>query len=127
MKQNFTIEQINLVKNAVSSYNVEVSFNRSGNINVAVNNHPRKLQWTFYTYSDGRVVIRRKALSSYWLPYGHNHWSIHPLNMIGRKKTNNWGYRPFDFDNSKFNSLDSAIEYFINYLNRNYSTYKIAA
>ena len=141
-KINFTdSELLNVIKVLSPRFNVRI--NKAGNITVSdptekvSNAHqiasafmqnysysPKEIRgyWTLYTYGNGKFLWRRHDGDGY----------CYPLNMSGRKfegevtkyrnaetgRIEYQGYKPYNIEMSKFNTLDEALNYFINYLKK---------
>ena len=104
MKKNFTDSEIAFLKLMLGS-KLNVSINRAGNIKVINPNEPEH--------------------RSYWGCTSHKFWVLYHNNMgYLWRRHDGCGYcyplniRPFDIKNSYFNSLNEALEYFVNYLKK---------
>ena len=128
MKKNFTDSEIAFLKLMLGS-KLNVSINRAGNIKVINPNEPEHRSYWGCT-SHKFWVLYHNNMGYLWRRHDGCGY-CYPLNMIGRKKegnpfiytdenghTHKEYYRPFDIKNSYFNSLNEALEYFVNYLKK---------
>lgn len=116
MKQNFSYEEIGkLAVKLVNNLKVCVTVNRAGNINVVDPSTKSKEKWTLY--KDGNRYL--------WRRFNLVNGYCYPLNMRGRKIIYNtyWCKLSWDMNNAYFNTIDDAINYFIQYFHKHKNTY----
>lgn len=129
MKSNFTPQEIaNVIYSVGNIFNVTI--NKAGNI---------KLRWKipfithvnyegkgekFYTFykKHGKIIIRSMTKAQSGI------FNVYPLNMkrtkaIGGYGDHTWTYQAYNIDDSYFNNIENALEYFETYLEKYYADY----
>jgi len=130
MKKNFTDSEIAILKSTLGS-KLNVSINRAGNIKVINPNEPENHSY-WGSPARGFWVLYHNNVGYLWRRHdGHGY--CYPLNMRGRKNdlsckpfvwtddnghTHKEYYRPYNINKSYFNSVNEALEYFVNYLKK---------
>lgn len=144
-KSNFTdSELLNIIKTLSPRFNVRI--NKAGNITVSYIDEKIRNMYqlaTEFMGFMGKSTYHCKEIRGYWTLYACNDgkflWRRHdgtgncyPLNMRGRKfegkvtkhrnvetgRIEYWGYKPYNIDNSYFNTFEDALNYFVKYLKK---------
>ena len=120
MKNNFSNDQKILIFNTLGS-KLFVRVNRAGNIDVV--NPNRKNEWEHFVlyFSPNKRYLWRRWFDKYY---------AYPLNMKGRKRIGEihrekwgdkeftWYQREFDIKNCEFDTVEDALDYFVNYMEK---------
>ena len=128
-KSRFTAEEIAMVLYSVGNI-FNVSINKAGNIklewkipfetDVYYYGHGTKY-YQIYRPANGKIIMRGMTRT----PNGGIR-NVYPLNMPRTKKTvvteySTWTYQAYNIEDSYFNTMENAMEYFENYLQKYHS------
>lgn len=128
-KSRFTAEEIAMVLYSVGNI-FNVSINKAGNIKLEwkipfeteVYYFGRSIKYyTIYKADNGKVIMRGMTRTS----HGRIK-NVYPLNMPRKKTTvvteySTWTYQAYNIEDSYFNTMENAMEYFENYLQKYHS------
>ena len=127
MKNNFSENEVLSIKSVFGNdFNVRV--NKCGNIELAPINSDNNEYFVLYLTPNKRYLWRRFSLGL----FGYN---IFPLNMRNRYRTSNIESYSYDgktftyyqrhwyIEDCKFDSVNEAIDYFKNYVNKYHKNY----
>ena len=130
MKNNFTRSEINILTDLIGKY-AKIRINKAGNIEVKFNNTKNEEFFVLYYTYDKKYIWRRHGYYCFGGTY------CYPLNMrrldkvkhiwhsYYDNKEHEYYYRPYDINNSCFNSVMDAFDYFMNkYLKNHYMSPK---
>ena len=120
MKNNFTNEQLISIFNTLSN-KLYVRINRAGNIDVIKPNRTNKYEHFVLYFTPNQRYLWRRWFSKYY---------AYPLNMKGRKRIGEihhevyeghkytWYNREWNIINCEFDTVDEALDYFVNYMKK---------